>query len=121
MNNSILKVLLIDRDPQRKERISALKNNGYRVFPALDLKQARERCKPGAYDLIIVNVGEQPEMALEFCESIKSRDPKQSVLLMTDPSVQLPPQDYMVPDIPERLLERVKWMFERANIVAKAA
>ena len=113
---------MIDRDPeQRKERISALKNNGYRVFPALDLQQAKQRCKSGAYDLIIVNAGEQPEMALEFCESIRSRDLKQSVLLMTDPSVHLPPRDYMVPDIPERLLERIKSMFERANIVAKAA
>ncbi len=91
MNAGFLKVLLIDRDPERrKERISTLKKNGYRVFPALDLQQAKQRCKPGAYDLIVVNAGEQPEMALEFCEWIRSNDPKQAVLLMVGAIVQIP-------------------------------
>jgi DNA-binding response OmpR family regulator len=122
MNGGPLKVLLIDRDPERrKERISALKKNGYRVFPALDLEQAKQRCKPGTYDLIVVNAGEHPEIALEFCERIRSTAPKQAVLLMVGAIVQLPPRDYMVSDIPERLLERVDAIFERTEIVAKAA
>jgi len=122
MNAGFVKVLLIDRDPElRKERILALKKNGYRVFPALDLQQAKQRCKPGTYDAIVVNAGEQPEMALEFCEWIKSNDPKQAVLLMVGAIVQLPRRDYMVSDIPERLLARIESMFERADIVAKAA
>ena len=122
MNAGPLKVLLIDRDPElRKKRIAVLKKNGYRVFPALDLQQARQRCKPGTYDLIVVNAGEQPDMALEFCEWIRSENPKQAVLLMVGPIVQLPNRDYMVPDIPERLLERVDAIFERTEIVAKAA
>ena len=123
MNAGLLKVLLIDRDPElRKERISILKKNGYRVFPALDLQQAKGRCRPGAYDLIVVNTGEHPELALEFCESIRSTDPKQAVLLMVGAIVRLPPRDYMVSDIKERLLERIESMFERrAEIVAKAA
>ena len=122
MNAGLLKVLLVDRDPElRKERISMLKKNGYRVFPALDLQQAKQRCKPGAYDLIVVNSGEQPEMALEFCDAIKSADPKQAVLLMVGAIVQIPTRDYMVPDIPERLAEQVDAMFGHSNIVAKAA
>jgi len=122
MNAGFLKVLLVDRDPAlRKERISALKKNGYRVFPALDLQQARQRCKPGTYDLIVVNAGEQPDMAFEFCEWIRRTDPKQAVLLMVGAIVQLPPRDYMVSDIPERLLERIESLFERADVAAKAA
>ena len=122
MNAGFLKVLLIDRDPElRKERISTLKKNGYRVFPALDLQQAKQRCKPGAYDLIVVNSGEQPEAALEFCEWIRGNDHKQTVLLMVGAIVRIPHQEYMVPDIPERLLERIDTIFERADTVAKAA
>jgi hypothetical protein len=33
----------------------------------------------------------------------------------------LPRRDYMVSDIPERLLERIESMFERADVAAKAA
>ena len=47
--------------------------------------------------------------------------PKQTVLLMVGAIVQIPHQEYMVPDIPERLLERIDTIFERANTVAKAA
>jgi DNA-binding response OmpR family regulator len=124
MNAGSVKVLLIDRDPERrKERISALKKNGYRVLPALDLEQAKQRCKPGTYDVIVANAEgwEHPELALEFCEWIKSTAPQQAVLLMIGAIVQLPRRDYMVSDIPERLVERIDSMFEAAEIVPKAA
>jgi DNA-binding response OmpR family regulator len=122
MNSSLVKVLLIDRDPERRnERISVLKKQGYKIFPALDIQQSRSRCKPGAFDLIVVNSGGQPDMALELCEWIRSNDPKQAVLLMVGEIVQLPGRDYMVSDIPERLLERIESMFERADVAAKAA
>jgi PleD family two-component response regulator len=123
MNSGLVKVLLIDRDTEerRKVRIAVLKKHGYKVFPALDIQQARSRCKPGAFDLIVVNSGGQPNMALELCEWIKSNDPKQAVLLMVGAIVQLPRRDYMVPDIPELLLEKIESMFERADVAAKAA
>ena len=122
MNLGLVKVLLIDRDPERRnERISVLKTHGYKVFPALDLQQARSRCKPGTYDVIAVNAGDQPDMALEFCEWIRSNDPKQAVLLMVGAIIQLPRRDYMVSDIPERLLERIESIFEHADVAAKAA
>jgi DNA-binding response OmpR family regulator len=123
LNSGLVKVLLIDRDTKerRKERIAVLKTHGYKVFPALDLQQARSRCKPGAFDVIVVNSGGQPDMALEFCEWIRSNDPKQAVLLMVGAIVQLLRRDYMVPDIPEQLLERIESMFERADVAAKAA
>jgi DNA-binding NtrC family response regulator len=122
MKSDMVKVLLIDRDPERrKERVSVLKEHGYKVFPALEIQQAKDRCKPGVYDLIVVNSGEQPEMAHEFCDSILRKDPGQAVLLMAGESVQRPRRDYMVSDIPERLLERIESMFKGANTGVKAA
>jgi DNA-binding response OmpR family regulator len=122
MNSGLVKVLLIDCDPERRnERISVLKKHGYKVFPALDIQQARSRCKPGAFDLIVVNSGGQPDMALELCEWVRSNDSKQAVLLLVGEIAKLPRRDYMVSDIPERLLERIESMFERADVAAKAA
>jgi DNA-binding response OmpR family regulator len=122
MNSGLVKVLLIDCDPERRnERIAVLKKHGYKVFPALDIQQARSRCKPGAFDLIVVNSGGQPDMALELCEWVRSNDSKQAVLLLVGEIAKLPRRDYMVSDIPERLLERIESMFERADVAAKAA
>ncbi len=121
MKSGLVKVLLIDRNPERKERISVLQRHKYKVFPALDIQQARERCRPGVYDLVVVNAGGQPELALEFCDSITITNPEQAVLLMVGEGVQLPRRDYMVSDIPERLLERIESMFERTDIAVKAA
>jgi DNA-binding response OmpR family regulator len=122
MNSGLVKVLLIDRDPERrKERIAVLKNHGYKVFPALDLQQARDRCKPGAYDLIVVNSGGELKTALDYCDWIIVKDPEQALLLMVGESVQLPRRSYMVSGNAERLLERIKSMFGPADIRVKAA
>jgi len=122
MNSGLVKVLLIDRDPERrKERISVLNKHGYKVFPALDLQQARSRCKPGAFDLIVVNSGGQPEMALELCDSITTKDPKQAVLLMAATGNQLPRRDYIVSDVPEQLLDRIESLFKRVDMAVNAA
>ncbi len=122
MNSGLVKVLMIDGDPKRrKERISVLQKRGYKVFPALDLQQSKERCRPGIYDAIVVNSGGQPEMALEFCDSITTTFPKQAILLMVSEGMQLPRRDYMVADIPERLLERIETIFKPADVAVKAA
>ena len=102
----VLRVLLVDADPDRKRRISLLKENGLTVYPALDLRQARERCKPGSYDLIIVNARGNPYPALELCDDILSKDHEQLLLLMTAPEVQLPHRDYLVSSVPEELVNR---------------
>ena len=41
--NSPRKILLIDKAQDRKERINALKNRSYAVFPALRMEEARSR------------------------------------------------------------------------------
>ena len=104
-----------------KKRISVLKKHGYKVFPALNLQEAKVRCKPDAYDLIVVNSGKEPEMALELCEWIKANDPQQAVLLMDGAVIQLPRRDYMVSDAPEQLLDRIESLFKRVEVAVKAA
>lgn len=102
------KVLLIDNSPDRKKRISLLKSNGFAVYPALNLEEARSRCKPGAYDLIVVNVGDQRDMAVEFCDALSQRSPKQHVLMAGNSDFSGTNREYVASDDPEQLLERVK-------------
>jgi len=79
--NSPPKILLIDNAADRKDRIRALKNRGYAVFPALKMEDARSRCFRGNYDLIVVAAGEEQERALQFCDAIRKQCPKQYLLM----------------------------------------
>jgi DNA-binding response OmpR family regulator len=102
------KILLIDKSSDRKKRISILKQQGFAVYPALNLEEARSRCKPGAYDLIIVNGGEQQQLAVEFCDAIQARSPKQHVLLMGAADMSNANREYTAGDDPEQLLKQVR-------------
>lgn len=102
------KILMIDKSPERKTRIRALKGRGFAVYPALNIAEARNRCKPGSYDLIVVNSSEQPESALELCTEIRERAPKQLVILMADPETPVPALDYIVSGNEAALVERVE-------------
>ena len=107
--NSPRKILLIDNAPDRKERIKALSERGYTVFPALKMEEARSRCVRGGYDLIVVHAGEQPEQALAFCEQLREQCPKQLLLLSSSTASD---RDYVVPaDLPS-LLQRVDRMLQ---------
>jgi DNA-binding response OmpR family regulator len=85
--NSQRKVLLIDNASDRKERIKALADHGYSVFPALRMDEARSRCTRGGYDLVVVNTGNNPEQALEFCDDVRRQCPKQLLLLTSDATI----------------------------------
>src|SRR5437667_197693 len=79
-----IKILMVDNDPQgRKDRINILRSHGFSAYPALNLQQAKTRCRPGAYDLIVVNPHNEKEPALELCNAIKQQNPNQLLLLMT--------------------------------------
>src|SRR3954468_17275359 len=55
------RLLLVGRDALlRKLRAEVLKRCGYWVFPATDHADAITRCKPGAYDAVLVS-GEEDE------------------------------------------------------------
>jgi DNA-binding response OmpR family regulator len=108
------KILMVDNDPKgRKARINILKSHGFSAYPALDMKQATTRCKPGAFDLIVVNPRHEKELALEFCNTIKRQNPDQLLLLMTTgDSVGTGGAD-AVSDNPQKLLDRVQAIFTK--------
>jgi len=101
------KVLIVDRSIDRKKRIAALKERGFSVFPALQLTEARSRCKPGAYDLVVVYAQDEPELAASFCEDLSERTPAQRVLLAVSDVSGANGSDYVVADDPEILAQRV--------------
>lgn len=102
------KILIIDKSIDRKKKIAALKSRGFSVFPALRLAEARSRCRPGAYDLIIVNAQDEMEAALAFCDSLDERTPAQPVLLMVSGGANLRERDYLVTDDSQALINRVE-------------
>ena len=93
------KALVVDEDRdryRRKDRNTALKNAGYKVYPVLRMPDARGRCKPGAFDLIVVNVVENAAPALELCDHLKNCDPAQKLFLVAGEKAGLPQRDYVV-------------------------
>jgi DNA-binding NtrC family response regulator len=96
-NNTITrKALMVDEDKdryRRKERNDLLKQAGFKVYPVLRMQDVCTRCKPGAFELIVVNGTENPEAAVQLCEQIKANDPKQKIVLVSD---QNHDRDYVV-------------------------
>lgn len=107
------KVLLADTglEGPRKIRIAAFKEIGFTVFPALNLQQARSRCKPGRFDLIVAAAGEDSEAARQWCDEIQARDPQQRLILIASHELSLPDCSYVVPDDMDRLREKVESLF----------
>lgn len=104
------KVLIIDKSIDRKKKITAVKERGFLVFPALRLAEARSRCRPGAYDLIVVNTPDEMEAATEFCDSLGERTPPQAVLLIASGDSNIPQRDYVTTDDAVALADRVEAM-----------
>jgi folylpolyglutamate synthase/dihydropteroate synthase len=96
-NNTITrKALMVDEDKdryRRKERNDLLKQAGFKVYPVLRMQDVCTRCKPGAFELIVVNGTENPEAAAQLCEQIKANDPKQKIVLVSN---QNNDRDYVV-------------------------
>lgn len=109
--NSPRRVLLIDNASDRKSRIKALADQGYSVFPALRMQEARSRCARGGYDLIVVNPGDSPDQALEFCDEIRRQCPKQ-LLLMNGDGVE---RDYAVAGGMPSLIQRANQLLGEAK------
>jgi DNA-binding response OmpR family regulator len=109
------KVLIVDKSIDRKKRIAALKGRGFSVFPALQLAEARSRCRPGAYDLIIVNAQDEPEAAAAFCDELRGRAPAQPVLLAVADGTASPDVTYAVADDPEVLAQRAAELLDGSH------
>jgi CheY-like chemotaxis protein len=116
------KILMVDNDPKgRKTRINILRAHGFSAYPALNMQQAMTRCKPGAYDLIVVNPRDEKEPALEFCDAIKKQNPQQLLLLMTPAGAEASDRDGAVSDDPQMLLERVQAMFPKHAVASEVS
>lgn len=115
-----IKILMVDNDPKsRKDRINILRAHGFTAYPALDMQQARTRCKPGSYDLIVINPRDENEAATELCNSIRQESPQQSLLVMT--SANQAEAEGTVSDNPQKLLERVQAMFPKHGSASPAS
>ena len=103
------RLLIVGRDPLlRKLRAEVLKTRGYSVFPATDYADALSRCKPGAYDAVLVNGEENEQEALDFCEEVRGLNPDQIVIVVARPHVYIPgdscPDDVVENGHPNELL-----------------
>lgn len=93
------KAMIIDDDKdryRRKERTTLLKEAGFKVYPVLRMPDARGRCKPGAFELIVVNATENANQALELCDDIKKCNQNQRLFLVAGENAGLPNRDYIV-------------------------
>jgi|SRR5579859_697817 len=117
------KILLVDDEPGgRKQRIGILKDRGFAVYPALAIEQARTRCRPGAYDLIIVHANnDNKDVALALCDWLHTNDSRQLLLLMLAPDVHVPRRDFLVSNVPKELLERVEFLLRPGTANPEAA
>ena len=116
--NSPAKILLIDNEADRKERIRALKNRGYAVFPALKMEDAHSRCLRGNYDLIVVAAGGEQERATEFCDEIRRQRPLQHVLMTAGSNGG---REYAVGSDLQSLVEAVDRILRSSGDYANAA
>jgi DNA-binding response OmpR family regulator len=114
------KVLIVDRSSDRKKRISAVRERGFAVFPALQLQDACSRCRAGAYDLVVVSGTENFEAALAFCQQLQGRNPPQAVLLVTSNGSEAA-RDYVVSGSPEALADRVEKILRKSQDTTDSA
>lgn len=94
------KALVIDDDKdryRRKERITLVQNAGFKAYPMLRLQDVRTRCRPGSFDLVVMNATQNVDLAVELCDEIKRNDPKQR-LFLTIHEVAAPDRDYLLKD-----------------------
>ncbi len=102
------RILIIDSEPtRRKERVAALKQRGFVVYPALKIEEARSRCRRGGYDLIIVSIAANVEAATQLCGEITQGNARQQVLLMSPGGAPVGEHD-VVSDDPKALADKVE-------------
>ncbi len=81
-------ILLVDGEATVQHlRALMLRMKGYRVDTVASLDDARARMRERSYKLVIVDVGHHADHGVEFCEEIKSSDPRQKVLIHAEDRV----------------------------------
>lgn len=65
------KILLVGEYPSsQKVRAAILEKQGYVVDTVRDADEARARCQPNLYDLVLVDVERNPRASIKFCQEI---------------------------------------------------
>ena len=120
-NNTVQrKALMVDEDKdryRRKERTDSLKQAGFKVYPVLRMQDVSARCKPGAFDVIVINGMQNPGPALELSEQIKTSDPRQKLFLVSSQSYEGENRDYIVSSW-EELTRRIAAENQPKDLVA---
>ena len=120
-NNTVQrKALMVDEDKdryRRKERTDSLKQAGFKVYPVLRMQDVPARCKPGAFDVIVINGLQNPGPALELGEQIKTSDPRQKLFLVSSQSYEGENRDYIVSSW-EELTRRIAAENQPKDLVA---
>jgi DNA-binding NtrC family response regulator len=91
MAKTAKKILLIDLDDSRRtSRIALLEQAGYHVSLRTDHVQAAELNQEGTYDLVVVALHRNSELATEYSDRLAILKPKLPILLLTDFGVLTP-------------------------------
>jgi DNA-binding NtrC family response regulator len=113
------RILLVNGDNTVQHlRALMLRMAGHHVDSAADLHAARAVLAAGRlYDLVIVDVGYFAQLGLDFCEEIKTRYPRQKVLLQVDGHLFLdhascPDEVVSKEDGPEHFVSEVERMLQ---------
>jgi CheY-like chemotaxis protein len=78
------RILLIDRcQATREVRVNVLQSHGVEVHAVEDFSGARFLWQPRMYDFVLLDVRRYPAgEALEWCEEIKDRSPRQRIAFL---------------------------------------
>ena len=113
------KVLIVDPDPQLAEtRCLILQSHGYEAKCISKSADVLASWLPRTYDLVLVDVQHNADLALDFCNELKQKDVAQLVALLSDHHVWVPPHpcpDEVISrsDGPERFVQKVKSLLDQ--------
>jgi CheY-like chemotaxis protein len=91
VDNTEQKILLIDLDDARRQsRVQMLESVGYNVETRSNCVAAKSLDHEGEFDLIIVALHRDPNIAAAYSDQLSKSDPDLPILLLTDAGVFVP-------------------------------
>ena len=112
------KILLLDDDPvSRKLRALTLVVNGFEVYGAASVDDARARLRPSKFDLVLVDCKHDAKGAQQFCQDLEKYDGMLRYAVLTSGAEPRPPQaDNVIlkSNGPEHLVQCLRTMLEPA-------
>jgi DNA-binding NtrC family response regulator len=85
------RILLVDLDDARgRSRIALFKQAGYEVALRSDYISAENFDNEGSFDLVILPLQNQPELAIEYSNQLSKNKPRLPILLLADQGASIP-------------------------------